>query len=504
MTGASTARLLPLLALAVCAFAPLATLTGELAGWPSPSVLAERLAGPLAQRTLGLALVAALTSAVIGAATGAALVRSPRALRAPTRAVVLVPLLLPPYVLATAALRAFGPAAACTTSAGLVLGCALAPLVALGVERALARRSAAEIDAARLSLGPARQATLAARAAAGPLAFGALVVFACSAVHLAVPMVLRADVYALEILARMSLFDLAGALEAMVVPVAPSLVALGLAALACPRRALGPDGRWRPDQRPGSRLAAAAALAIGAGLGVAPLGALALDVGGTAEVARALATAGDELFTSVAVATAAAALATALAFPAAAALASLHVAARGAILAAFALTCALPGACVGIGLQRLAAASPAIATLGETSAILVAAAVARAGPIALLLAYTAVRRREGAALEAARMAGLGAMQRFFAIELPRIQGDVAFAFVVTFALAVGELEASTLVAPPGGSTLAIRLASLLHYGEDAMVSALCLVQAFLVLAAFAAASLVAGRCLGGLDERQGR
>ena len=79
------------------------------------------------------------------------------------------------------------------------------------------------------------------------------------------------------------------------------------------------------------------------------------------------------------------------------------------------------------------------------------------------------------------------------LALPALVHAAAFAFV----LALGELPAAVLVAPPGGMTLAVRIESLLHFGKDGIVAALCVVEAGLVFAVLALACAWAGMPGGG-------
>jgi iron(III) transport system permease protein len=51
---------------------------------------------------------------------------------------------------------------------------------------------------------------------------------------------------------------------------------------------------------------------------------------------------------------------------------------------------------------------------------------------------------------------------------------LAVAWLLAFALALGELGASILVVPPGVETLSIHIFGLLHYGVEDRVAAICL------------------------------
>ena len=47
-------------------------------------------------------------------------------------------------------------------------------------------------------------------------------------------------------------------------------------------------------------------------------------------------------------------------------------------------------------------------------------------------------------------------------------------WLVVFALSMGELSATALVVPPGTPPLSVRLLTLLHYGVEDRVAAICL------------------------------
>ena len=63
---------------------------------------------------------------------------------------------------------------------------------------------------------------------------------------------------------------------------------------------------------------------------------------------------------------------------------------------------------------------------------------------------------------------------------------VGLAFLVSLAVALGDLAASILVVPPGVQTLSIHIFGLLHYGVEDQVAGICL--ALLALFAVVAAA----------------
>ena len=76
---------------------------------------------------------------------------------------------------------------------------------------------------------------------------------------------------------------------------------------------------------------------------------------------------------------------------------------------------------------------------------------------------------------------------------------LAAAWLLAFAVALGELGATILVAPPGVSTLSILIFGLLHYGVQDRVAGLCL-----ALLALSSAVLAAAAALLWFWYRRGR
>jgi ABC-type spermidine/putrescine transport system permease subunit II len=68
------------------------------------------------------------------------------------------------------------------------------------------------------------------------------------------------------------------------------------------------------------------------------------------------------------------------------------------------------------------------------------------------------------------------------IVLPQTRLGVAAAWVITFVLAFGELGVSILVAPPGESTLPIRIYTIIANTPSSNVASLALLQALVIFA----------------------
>jgi ABC-type molybdate transport system permease subunit len=83
-------------------------------------------------------------------------------------------------------------------------------------------------------------------------------------------------------------------------------------------------------------------------------------------------------------------------------------------------------------------------------------------------------------LDTAATEGTGWWGRLLRIALPQRWPAATAAWLVGFAVALGELAATILVMPPqrGATALSIQIFQLLHYGVDDRVATICLVTVF--------------------------
>lgn len=110
---------------------------------------------------------------------------------------------------------------------------------------------------------------------------------------------------------------------------------------------------------------------------------------------------------------------------------------------------------------------------------------ARALAPAILILWHALRTLPAEMLDGAALDGAGWLSRLWRIALPCRIPAVCLAWLIAFAVALADLAASILVAPPGMTTLSIRIFGLLHAGVEDYVAGICLSQTilFAVLAA---------------------
>ncbi len=138
-----------------------------------------------------------------------------------------------------------------------------------------------------------------------------------------------------------------------------------------------------------------------------------------------------------------------------------------------ALTLATPGPVVGMALVF---AYGSIAPLYDSAAMIVLADVVRTFPYALLILWPAIRGIPVEHLDAAAVDGLGPFMRVWRVALPLTRGATVAAWGVSFALALGELPATYLVAPPGLTPLSIVIWGMLHTGVESRLAGIVLIM----------------------------
>ncbi len=104
------------------------------------------------------------------------------------------------------------------------------------------------------------------------------------------------------------------------------------------------------------------------------------------------------------------------------------------------------------------------------------ALVIRCLPLTTFILWFALRSVPRDCLDSATLDGAGPLTRLFRVALPQRWPAVAVAWLVAFAIAVGDLATSILVVPPGIETLARRIWGLIHAAVEDYVAGACLLQ----------------------------
>jgi iron(III) transport system permease protein len=173
----------------------------------------------------------------------------------------------------------------------------------------------------------------------------------------------------------------------------------------------------------------------------------------------------------------------------------------GLRLAVLALCLTIPGPLLGVALIHVLNRPPEsvfapLAGLYDSNFAPWLVQTIRALPLATLVLWPALSSIPQPMLDAAATEGAGSLGRLWRIAVPQRWPAVAAAWLVSLAIAVGELAATVLVIPPQTSTaISVRVFQLLHYGVDDRVAAICLVMvaAIAILTGIVAALLKRNR-----------
>ena len=154
---------------------------------------------------------------------------------------------------------------------------------------------------------------------------------------------------------------------------------------------------------------------------------------------------------------------------------------------------AVPSTIIGIALIGLWNRPGWLGHLYGTNAMLLLGYLARFLPVAALVLAASARYVPTSHEEAAAVGGAGWIRTMSWIVVPQLRLGLTAAWVIVFVMAFGELGVSVLVAPPGESTLPIRIYTLIANTPASHVAALALLQSAVVLLPLAVIAAVASR-----------
>ena len=419
---------------------------------------------------------------------------------------LVIPLVVPPYVLALAWILLSGPVGLLARSLGhdllsgwtyslpgatVVLGLGLYPLSMLATEAAARRVDGRLEEAALLAARPRRVLWRITLPLVAPtVAAAALIIFVLALSEFGVPGLLRVRVFTTEVFtAFAALYDF-GAGVALAAPMLAAALLAGVAVkiiigerlLATRRSAHAglslPLSRWRVPALFGLALIVFVSALL-------PLAALLLEAGGVGHIASAARSSGEAVTNSLLLAAASATLIVALGLVLGYGRARARTRFRGLYDLAFLIIFAVPSTVVGVGIIGLWNRPGLPGEIYASPVIVVVAYLARFVPVAALILAAGARQVPAAFEEAAEVSGAGWPRTFARIVLPNMRASVAAAWVVAFIFAFGELGATVLVAPPGESTLPVRVYTLIANSPPSEVAALALTQVVILLAPLA-------------------
>ena len=450
-----------------------------------------------------------LFATLIGAPLGLLFAHTIIPLKRSLRIALVTPLLIPPYILALAWVYVGGPTGLIAqlfgrdllsdwtyslTGTVVVLGAGFYPLAMLSTEAA-ARRVDGRLEEAALLVAsrPRVLWRITLRLIAPSVVATALVIFVLAVSEFGAPGLLRARVFTTEVFTAFSaLYDF-GAATAMSIPLLVAALIAGAAAqfvigerLLVTRRGANSGSRLLAGRKPIVFFVALLVIAVCALL---PLIALALEAGKMQRVFEAAARSRTAIRNSLWLAVTGATIITMLSVLLGYGRARARTRLRGLGDLVMIVIFAVPSTVTGVGLIGLWN-RPRLGVYG-TEAIVVIAYLARFVPVATLMLAASVRQVPVSFEEAAELSGAGWMRAFARIVLPQIKTGIAASWVVAFIFAFGELGATVLVAPPGESTLPIRIYTLIANTSTNEVAALALTEVAVIMAPIVLLGLVA-------------
>ena len=145
------------------------------------------------------------------------------------------------------------------------------------------------------------------------------------------------------------------------------------------------------------------------------------------------------------------------------------------------LPIAIPGTIVGIGFVNVSNWIPILQKADSFGILLLCAYIGMFSAFSIRIFEATYRRADPYVSEAAAIDCRRWYRRLLCIEIPIHSKAITASTIVVFVLAMGELNATVLLIPPGRESLGISIDNLLHYGANATASALCLIEASLVI-----------------------
>ena len=439
---------------------------------------------------------------IVGAPLGLLMARADLPAKSWLRLALIIPLVLPPYVLGLAWIYVSGSTGIAAHLLGrdllsdwtyslagavAVLSIGFFPLAMLATEAAARRVDGRLEEAGLLVARPRRVFTRITLPLIAPgVASAALVIFVLAVSEFGVPGLLRVRVFTTEVFTAFAAQYDFGRATALSVPLLLlaliAAVALKLTIgdrLVTTRRSMHPGlsfnlGLWR------------APVLISIGILIAlsvllPLSALALEARGSGPIVAAVQASGSAIMNSIVLSLGSALLTVGLGLLLGYSRARTRTRFGRLADLVFIVLFAAPSTVIGVGLIGLWNQPGLLGEIYRSPLIIVISYLARFVAVAALILAAAVRQVPASLEEAAEVSGASWPRAFTRIVFPQITGATAAALVVSFIFAFGELGATVLVAPPGESTLPVRIYTLIANAPSRQVAALALMQASIVL-----------------------
>jgi iron(III) transport system permease protein len=460
-----------------------------------------------------LGIGTALLATVIGAPLGIALARISLPRKPILRVALAAPVLLPPYIVGLAWTYLGSRSGRLAAIAGhdllldwtyslpaaiLILALVLYPLSMLATEVAARRIEGRLEEAALIVAAPSRVLWRITLPLSVPAISGAaLVIFVLAVSEFGVPALLRVPVYTTEVFTAFAAFYDFGRAILLAIPLLVLCVAIATVAvrllgnhLVVTRRIAG-TGLALPEQwrRPATFIA----LAVVAVAVMLPLIVLMSEAMAARSIAAVMLGSVRAIMNSVLLSTAGATLVVGTAVWLGYARARTGLRTGQGVDVLLVAAFAVPNTIVGIALIGLWNRPGWLGELYGTHAMLILGYLARFLPVAALVLAASARYVPTSHEEAAAVGGAGWLRTMWRIVLPQMRAGVVAAWAIVFVMAFGELGVSILVAPPGESTLPVRIYTLIANTPASHVAALGLLQSAVILLPLAVVAAAASR-----------
>jgi iron(III) transport system permease protein len=453
--------------------------------------------------SIALAGGGAIFATVLGAPLGLLFARARLPAKRFLRLALIVPLVVPPYIVALAWVLLTGPGGLFARASGrdflsdwtysltgavVVLGLAFSPLSMLATEAAARRVDARLEESALLAARPRRVLWRITLPLIGPtVAAAGLIVFVLALSEFGVPALLRVRVFTTEAFTAFAAFYDFGAGVALCAPllVVALIVSMVIKFIIGERLLVTTRslqlGLPLTFSRPFQTAILIGIVFVICASTLLPLAALLFETTGINRIASAVSTSGHAMANSLWLAFVGATLIVALAVVLGYGRARARSRVRMFFDPAFILLFAVPSTVVGIGIIGLWNRGGVMGQVYSSQWIIVVAYIARFAPVAALMLAASVRQISTSSEHAAEIAGASWTRTFASIVLPQLRNGLAATWVVSFIFCFGELGATILVAPPGESTLPMRVYTLIANTPSSEVASLALMQVGITL-----------------------
>ena len=450
-------------------------------------------------RTLALALSAAAIGTVVGWIIARAAASGTRPVAIVLLTVACIPLILPSSLLGVAWIMALGRDGWITDSlrraagdwpwtvyqlpvAAALIGLRYAGLAALILAPECRRQRALGPVERAFRIPPARRLLhLRLRPAISPIVASlVLLSILCANDHI-LPSMFLISTYGVQVLIQYNaLLDPAGA-AALAMP----MVALGLLVIAhLGVRSASPEtteqrGELSALAQPSTGPPFAAMAIVLASVGV-PFAALSVRAGSWSAIVDGWSASADERWRTLGLALASGAVCAMLAIAPAAHWVACRRSGRPSLAPMALLVVFVPPSLLALGVIALFE-RPLLRSFRDGDAPLLVAYACRFLPVAIIALVAGWRRISPSVLEAARVHGVSGWRTVVWLIVPLHGRAVVSAAALCALLVATELELSLMLAPPGATTLGVRLYSMMHTAPDALVSAAALSVAGIAL-----------------------